>query len=41
MKSFALRMPITVQPYKHQENAFLFALKVMGYIPTNIIPKGL
>ena len=32
-KSFNTTMPINVQPYKHQLKAFLFALKVMGYIP--------
>ena len=29
-------MPINVQPYKHQLKAFLFALKVMGYIPMKV-----
>ena len=28
-KSF--RMPIKVKPYKHQLEAFIFALKVMGF----------
>lgn len=32
-QSFNQAMPINVKPYKHQATAFLFALKVFGYIP--------
>lgn len=31
-QSFNLAIPIKVKPYQHQKTAFLFALKVMGFI---------
>lgn len=36
-KFFKQEMPIKVKPYQHQQTAFLFALKVMGYIPSESI----
>ena len=27
-----LHMPIKVKPYKHQLEAFIFALKIMGFL---------